>query len=268
MPRLSRFAPLFLAGLLAVPVGSVRGQCLAADAPAAIAARDSLRMWFRLAPRWSDDRGFWSPYALPGGADDLVVVEDPARCRRAIIAITAERDRDLTTLRPVLIRAGHRYLMVPAEEFANGWPWLAEFDSTMTLLLPRDRLSSMNTGGSQDVLLPASESRCLGPEYGASRALLGVIQRVLTDPRQRWYSDLLGVTGTPLEAVRQVGAGPTCSLAIEAIQAHFRRPDRAVRMILFRVGAFHWAEVTYPSHGEWSYVFILDSAATRVIGQY
>lgn len=259
---------LLTVALLAWPRATAAAQCVGPAAPVAIAARDSLRSWFRADSAFNGPYGFWRSYQLSRGAREIVIVDDPARCRGALAAIKTQRGRDLTNLSPVVIRAGARYLVLPAGEFTRGWPWHAEFDSTMTLLLPRDRLSTVVTGGGPDPQLPASESRCHDGDLGYTKTIAGKIRKVLTDPRQLWYRDLLGITGASIDSVTHVGPGLTCSLAIQAIQAHYQRPDRAVQVALFRVGDVLWADVSYPRIGEWTLVFILDRSGTKVLGQY
>ncbi len=71
------------------------------------------------------------------------------------------------------------------------------------------------------------------------------------------------------DSVHIVSADTTaCSKAIELIAAHEKLDPATIRPALIRAGSIYWAEDGSLRAGEWTLTFILDSALTRVVGQY
>jgi hypothetical protein len=218
---------------------------------------------FRAVLRSSSNASYLDRFGLRITPDDsIVIVTDPALCRRAadIIALDVNVPKDRFSIVLGRVKANH---VAQTNQPMGAFQELFVFDSTMALLLPRDTLMSISNAPT-----PATESKCFGPENDFSRSVGGKIRFVLTDPRQSWYRNLLGVSGIPADSVHHVADDALCVRAIETIKRYFYWHHEHVQLTLFRVGRFHWAETSWPSAGEWSLVFILDSTATRVMGQY
>jgi hypothetical protein len=192
--------------------------------------------------------------------DSFVWVTDAATCRQAVESIAKDAEVSADSFTIVLARIG-RYYVGESDRQIAVWDRTFVFDSTMTLQWLRDTLVSISNFYQGP---PPTESRC----HDANLPVLGKIRFVLTDPRQQWYRDLLGINGIPVDSVHHVAGATTCARARESIKRYFNGHHEHVQFTLFRVGRFHWAETSYPMAGEWSLVFILDSTATRVVGQY
>jgi len=244
---------------LAVPAVQAAGQCLPPDAPAAISARNTL-----VAAYQADSLGaFWSSYHVQGGSEEIVVVDELAKCRTAIATLIEAGRLDAPFPRAILLRAGDRFVLLSQGEWASTFAQLDEFDDRITLHPRRDATLIVALGEPP----PPTSSLCFGAETDFSRFTSARIRRSLTDPRGAKYQELLGTGDEVIQSLNHVDDAETCARAIAAIRAHLDRTDATVRIALFRVGRGFWAASSAPRAGEWSMTFILDATATRVVGQ-
>lgn len=245
MPR-----PIVLALLLiAVPAGA---QCVD-SIPGRLHLRTVLRDPGRVAAM--------SWYRLQIGAGDSIVsVRDEAVCRRAAEAIASAVAMPQDSFRFVLVRAVTHYV-ADTDRSMGEWGTRFVFDSLMRLLAPRDTFLApvSNAGGP-----PPTESKCFGPDP----SIRGKIRNVLTNPRQKWYRDLIGVNGISADEVEHVDDAALCERAIGTIRKCFEGRYPHIQIVLYRVGRYLWAETEWPRAGEWSLVILLDGEATRVWGQW
>lgn len=248
--------------LLALPAGALAGQCLSVDNPDAIEMRDSWRAMLVL----GEAPGVWRFFGLTSEQkDSIVLVDEPTLCERAARAIAEFRGVPVGEFTFALMRAGSGYLAQSSDLRINGMQTTYEFNGEMELRLPRDTLATINIGGPSP---PPTESVCYGPEVGFSKSIAGKIRNVLTNPRVQVLRDIFDLNGISPDSVWHVSDEATCQRALAAIKAYRGLPDEHVTMTLFRVGRFHWAESTWPRGGEFTTLFLLDSTATRVVGQH
>lgn len=245
--------------LLAIPAGVLDGQCLSVDDTDAIAMRDSWRTMLVL----GELPPLWRRLGLTvAQKDSIVLIDEPDRCERAARAIAEFRDVTVGEFTFALMRAGSGYLAQSSDLRVNGMQTTYEFDGEMALWQPLD---TVNIGGPSP---PPTASVCYGPEVGFSKSIRGKIHNVLTQPRMQVLRDRFGLNGISPDSVWHVSDEATCARALAAIKDYRRIPGEHVTMTLFRVGPFHWADATWPRGGEFTTLFLLDSAATRVVGQY
>jgi hypothetical protein len=194
-----------------------------------------------------------------GAGDSVVVVRDASLCRRAAEVIARAVQLPADSFQIALVRLATHYL-ADTDRSMGRWGTRFVFDSLMRLGLPRDTVIPPvgNVGP------PPTESKCFGP----NPSIRGKIRTVLTNPRQKWYRDLIGVNGISADEVEHVDDAALCGRAIDTIRDHFEGRYPHIQIVLYRVGRYLWAESQWPSAGEWSLVILLDGEATRVWGQW
>jgi hypothetical protein len=115
---------------------------------------------------------------------------------------------------------------------------------------------------------PLDPTHCLSPEVAHSKSVFGKVRSTLSRERTAAVRAAMGLHRLPEDSVSLVVDPAVCRRAAIAVGTHESVDPNDVHLVLVRIGSQHWAEDQQFSGGEWPLVFILDSTASRVLGQY
>ncbi len=110
---------------------------------------------------------------------------------------------------------------------------------------------------------------CRSHDDGFALAVLGKVRQAVSSPRGERLRAVLSLPVMSPDSVHIVSADTTaCRKAIKLIADYEKLDPANIRPVLVRAGSIYWAEDPSLRAGEYTLMFIMDSALTRVTNDY